>query len=285
MIDTVVGLMLFFAIISLLVTSIQEWISSFLKLRGKNLQNGIAQLVGDDFAKDIYSHPLMKTMKEKKTWFCKNPLPSYIKSKYFSQILIDVINPNKKLSNKEIVEIKESINNLPNSELKDILQMFHMKASDNIEKFEDFISEWFDSTMERASGWYKRSIQRWLFLTSFALVVFINADTLTVGKTLWENHQIRNQVASIAKDMSPSESQYNKKRDIIKEVNILFPIGWDNVVWVDDCWKNILNLLKLFTGWLITTFAVSLGAPFWFDLIGKVSNIRKSIKEKYQRYT
>jgi hypothetical protein len=28
------------------------------------------------------------------------------------------------------------------------------------------------------------------------------------------------------------------------------------------------------TGLLLTTFAISLGAPFWFDLLGKVSNIK-----------
>jgi hypothetical protein len=27
-------------------------------------------------------------------------------------------------------------------------------------------------------------------------------------------------------------------------------------------------------GWVLTAFAVSPGAPFWFDLLGKVSNLR-----------
>jgi hypothetical protein len=31
-------------------------------------------------------------------------------------------------------------------------------------------------------------------------------------------------------------------------------------------------------GWLITAFAVSLGAPFWFDLLNKFVNIRASGK-------
>jgi hypothetical protein len=31
-------------------------------------------------------------------------------------------------------------------------------------------------------------------------------------------------------------------------------------------------------GWLITAFAVSLGAPFWFDLLNKFVNVRASGK-------
>ena len=47
-----------------------------------------------------------------------------------------------------------------------------------------------------------------------------------------------------------------------------FPIGWGEIKggWLD--W------LKRVFGWLITTAAVSLGAPFWFDLLGKVANLR-----------
>jgi hypothetical protein len=35
-------------------------------------------------------------------------------------------------------------------------------------------------------------------------------------------------------------------------------------------------LLKKTAGWLIMAFALAFGAPFWFDLLGKLVNIRKS---------
>jgi hypothetical protein len=31
-------------------------------------------------------------------------------------------------------------------------------------------------------------------------------------------------------------------------------------------------------GWLITAFAISLGAPFWFDLLNKLMQVRNSVK-------
>ena len=36
--------------------------------------------------------------------------------------------------------------------------------------------------------------------------------------------------------------------------------------------------LKVFSGWLITAIALSMGAPFWFDLLGRVMNVRNAGK-------
>jgi hypothetical protein len=38
------------------------------------------------------------------------------------------------------------------------------------------------------------------------------------------------------------------------------------------------QLLMLLAGWLITALAASLGAPFWFDLLGRFINVRNAGK-------
>jgi hypothetical protein len=35
-------------------------------------------------------------------------------------------------------------------------------------------------------------------------------------------------------------------------------------------------ILGVFMGWALTAIAVSMGAPFWFDLLGKVINVRNT---------
>ena len=35
-----------------------------------------------------------------------------------------------------------------------------------------------------------------------------------------------------------------------------------------------------FLGWLLTALAVSMGAPFWFDLLNKFIVIRSTVKPK-----
>jgi hypothetical protein len=42
-------------------------------------------------------------------------------------------------------------------------------------------------------------------------------------------------------------------------------------------WSGLGGLLKSIAGWLITALAISLGAPFWFDLLGKMMSIRSAM--------
>jgi len=41
--------------------------------------------------------------------------------------------------------------------------------------------------------------------------------------------------------------------------------------------KDGKTVVKMIIGWLITALALSLGAPFWFDLLNKLMNLRSSL--------
>ena len=63
------------------------------------------------------------------------------------------------------------------------------------------------------------------------------------------------------------------------------PIGWSDVVagnWpAGNEWGGVWRrtVASLF-GWLLTAFAVSLGAPFWFDALNKIMVIRSTVKPR-----
>ncbi|HTN41252.1 MAG TPA: hypothetical protein VLZ84_08895, partial [Asticcacaulis sp.] len=48
----------------------------------------------------------------------------------------------------------------------------------------------------------------------------------------------------------------------------------------DNALFNILPLISLIMGWLMTAFAVTLGAPFWFDILSKLMTVRSTLKPK-----
>jgi hypothetical protein len=58
------------------------------------------------------------------------------------------------------------------------------------------------------------------------------------------------------------------------------PIGWhfDSTAPASSApktaWARIWGGLTTVAGWLLTGLALSLGAPFWFDLLSKFINIR-----------
>lgn len=43
---------------------------------------------------------------------------------------------------------------------------------------------------------------------------------------------------------------------------------------LEGSWKGWTSLVSIFIGWLLTAIMVSLGAPFWFGVLGKVANLR-----------
>ncbi|MGZ3299052.1 MAG: hypothetical protein ACXU8O_08560, partial [Asticcacaulis sp.] len=46
----------------------------------------------------------------------------------------------------------------------------------------------------------------------------------------------------------------------------------------EGTWINIAAFITLIMGWAMTAFAVTLGAPFWFDILGKLITVRASMK-------
>jgi hypothetical protein len=55
------------------------------------------------------------------------------------------------------------------------------------------------------------------------------------------------------------------------------PIGWGSRV-TSVAWPDY-PLVTRFIGWLLTAVALSLGAPFWFDLLNKLVNMRHGMQK------
>jgi hypothetical protein len=146
--------------------------------------------------------------------------------------------------------------------------------------------------MDRASGWYKRYTQKILVGMGFFIAVVFNADTLAIYERLESDPETLQQVLTLAEDyvngkdgleiappqMSPEFDASLRKlefmiNDQIESVKSPLGLGWKNVDWSEVTWYDVV--LKLL-GWTVTALAVSLGAPFWFDLLRKLVNIRSS---------
>jgi hypothetical protein len=59
------------------------------------------------------------------------------------------------------------------------------------------------------------------------------------------------------------------------------PVGWASVI--DAGGGSISSMIgrhaaRSIFGWLLTAFAISLGAPFWFDLLNRFMIVRSTVK-------
>jgi hypothetical protein len=193
--------------------------------------------------------------------------------------------------------------------------------------------QWFNDTMDRLTGWYKRNRQAWAFCIALIFALFFNVDSIEIATRLWYEPALRKAVVSVAesyklpeeqKTTTPEDDyatklkeQTEKAKEAIDRlqdtfVDLRLPIGWtfeNNPNFKPDqghhckLFPNVANQnekrgfwyngeCKLLTnppqgwGWLVKSIGVIIsagaamqGAPFWFDILGKLISVRAAGKK------
>ena len=266
-IDVGLGLVFFYVVLSLVASAVQEWFASLFALRSKNLRSGVENLIGDVYAKKVYEHPLVKNLSK------TNKLPSYIAPETLSGVLLEVVA--KENSGKPFVihtadEARTMVGGISRDHpLKDILVALIDDGEDATSSLKDKLAGWFDEGMSRVAGWYKRQAKVMIFVIAATVTLATNASSIHMAEEFWRNDALRTQIAAQAQVASQTDGVTGLEASNLESLEA-FPIGWKGAP------TGTLDWLKTLLGWIITIAAVSLGAPFWFDLLGKVANLRGS---------
>ena len=286
-------------------------------------------------AKAFYDHPLIQGLGEDK-WHSK---PSYLSSENFSKVIVDLLRGenikvgedirsyiektlgltlSNKPGNKQNKGVKTLLFNIGEKTKRRILSLW-TDAQGDIEEFKSHLETWFDDTMARTSGWYKKYNQTVLFVIGLGIAVIFNVDSVAIAKKLSSDPEIRTQLvsqannfiathpnleeelnvqkaalASIEADSTMKKNTEKKYQALIKHRDSL--MNQANSLIQNDL-KNTSNLLALgwkkgdatstnepwtkhIWGWILTAMAISMGAPFWFDLLNKLMKLRASVQTK-----
>jgi hypothetical protein len=304
--DVVIGLAFFYFLVSIICSSINEGISTVFALRAHTLEAGIRELLGGDktLATTFYSDARVKALTQSKWWLGlrANRKPSYIPSRVFALALLDTVAPQAQTTPSDakgliaarptaghasydlVAQAQHLVTTVENGQVRTILQDALSEAGKDRDKFREALERQFDEAMERVSGWYKRRVQLILFVIAIALCAAINADSFTIAQRLWKNDVLRsavvaqaqttvsNQQAECAKtggQPKPSPAQIaGKCFDEVRQINL--PLGWSKLTSPSTTAGDLAKVLGL----LITAFALLLGAPFWFDTLSKLAQLR-----------
>ncbi|SKB14877.1 conserved hypothetical protein [Planktothrix sp. PCC 11201] len=314
--NVAIGLFFIYLLLSLLISEIQEFLaSSIFDWRAKNLYRSIQFILGNSAAKLLYQYPLIKSWKDYKQRVNKNSVgPSYIPNSTFALALISVI-IEKSGVQPEInsLTIDDFILAINSEEIKqffdpDQIKLFKIlaiktknKAGDtaNFESLETAISDWFEQSMTRASGVYKRQVKLITLAIGFVVAMGLNADTLNITNRLFQEPVLQenlSQSINIVLTNNPNSplnnclnSEVNSTKDCqdLTE-NFLYsylfdfsslPLGWtqSNLNQQFNSRENIvIQLFKVIGGWGLTAIAISMGSSFWFDLLNKLINVRNT---------
>jgi hypothetical protein len=203
---------------------------------------------------------------------------------------------------KSLQPLRDAISRIDNKNLKHALLPLVDAAGDDVSKARENIESWYDSAMDRVSGWYKRRVQ-WIILgLGLAVAIVVNADTITISNSRSRDVSMRNSLVEAAKEyakadpsplpLSPNpddkidacrknenSSECRVARNLSQIRQLGLPVGWDpgDIRTVPSTFEGWATKVL---GWFLTAAAISLGAPFWFDLLNKIMVIRSTVRPR-----
>ena len=204
------GLIFVYLLLSLLCSAIGEYIEAKFNNRAKYLQQGIQLLLnetrggGVDLAKMLYSHGLVRPL-----YRDAGKLPSYIPSRTFALALWNMATTAAATGDQaatgavgvtaDLKQIRAAVGaHVPNTELRTALLTLIDEADGDIVRARKNIEEWYEAMMDRVSGWYKRRTTVIMLVLGFVVAGAINADTISLARTLARDGALRGSVAAAA---------------------------------------------------------------------------------------
>ncbi len=303
-IQVAIGVMFVWVVLAVITSQIQEWIASILSWRSSMLEDAINTMFGNQQLREqFYEHPLIKGLftnhgKRK---------PAGIQDDKFSLVVLEMlIEAGKKEGEiKSTFEsLKQGIENLKGQDgfdrIASSLDTLLIGVEERADKTIDMVTEsrhrlegWFNNSMERLGGAYRRRVQIVAIIVGIVVAAALNVDTGAIMTTLWRNPVIRQAVVAQASQLPEAAAQTNKPNtqptqppsteDIVKNMDKLnalsLPIGWSfktadiKPETIDDP----RDFPPTFGGWvakiigiLLSGMAAAQGAPYWFDLMRKL---------------
>ena len=293
--EVAIAVVFIFLLFSLVVSALNElWLSRFHK-RADFLAEGVGELLQDPqrtswhhwnwFHKKrlapavatLYDHGLINALARANQW------PSYINPAAFLAAVLDFIAPGNTTATRTLEEIKQGIGRIENPRLKQSLVAILDAAEDDPDKFKEGICAWFDRSMERVTGWYKRYAQSWLLILGLALAIGCNVDMIRIIHVLSVDPKVRaatvaNATAYVEKQSVDPTLAPDSSRTALAQLNqAQLPIGWDEsarAYFYENGKPHRDHIISAIFGWFVMALAGSLGAPFWFDTLQRFINIR-----------
>jgi hypothetical protein len=319
--EVAIGLIFVYLLFSLICSALSEIVAWALNLRARTLRGGIETLLRDpslaalmkqnpklkgafdkvsskwkekeqSVVTTLYAHPLIQGM------IHDDKQPSYIPKHTFAAAFLDMLhsvaaqeaaNPGNAMQ-----KLRATLASLP--EHSEIRQQLEAVLDDTVTDYQEArarVEKWFDDSMERVSGWYKRRSQAIVLVIAALVVVAGNADTVVIARSLAHDSVLRQGLVTAAEQTvrggGPVKREEPNAQEALAQLqetqaqlnNLRLPIGWNGNS--QATLGKLPDPRRLPEGWqwagkiiglLFTILAVSMGAPFWFDILNKVVNAR-----------
>jgi hypothetical protein len=301
LLNVAIGLILTYLLLSIVVSGIQETIAGWLGQRGKSLRATLQSLLSgvdeqgkldDSLFRTVFGHGLIEDTSSKK-------LPSYVPSRNFALALIDTLTSGSQAET--FSQVERTVGKLPAGAARESLIALVKQAAGDLNVLRSGIENWFNDSMDRLSGEYKRRSQLYLLLIGVVVAVFLNVDSIALVRALSRDPQAQSAMLVIAqKQQAPLENQSPEqmaaaaKQAMAVLDTLPVPIGWRDSEAKKGSERPMGELfiatfrpaqegkswsgegVWAVIGWLLSGIAASLGAPYWFALLQQALGLRNA---------
>jgi hypothetical protein len=308
-VDVALGLVFTYLVFSTLCSGINEGISQFLNRRGRELFDTINGLLDDKGLQErFWAHPLItglirsrnlkataqpffadglatKVVTRLRTKTFRDIAPSYISASTFAKVLLDLTGRKSEPdagvppaaavpagpvdpATPVMLPVVADLTQIP------AIDSIIRTAGADLSRAQAEIESWFNDTMDRLSGYYKRWAKRILLVLATVVVIAFNVNTIQLAQSLWREPAVRSGVVQSAQNPTAPGGQTAPSQQVqtaTDQANNL-PLGWSASTWHVDHGRWVWTII----GWLLSIAAVSLGAPFWFGLLGRFNSLRST---------
>lgn len=309
--DVAIGLVFVFLLVSLVCSQINDKIGEWLRMRAKGLEEGLRKYITGQttLTTDLYANPLIQSLIPEDAWVTqflqdkpllsklirapKNPLN--IPPKTFALALFNLLVPNPATGVTTIGELQAAVNNLPaNSPIRAPLLTIIATANNSVETVRGNLEAWYDSAMTKTTKLYQAHMWRLALAIGLSIAVLLNIDAVGIGANLWTDSALRSSLVAEANKYAQGTPEKARALEQLNALNL--PIGWQ-VTTAPDAkdWLTQLQTLAItpadwatkpgqppraigfwdyvwkLIGFLITGVAGAQGAPFWFDVLKKMT--------------
>ena len=309
--EVVISLVVVYFLLSTVVSFIKEMIAMLINSRGVILHKSLVHLFDEKennngLISKIYQSKYVHNLASKFNIANKlNKKPSYIATENFAGALIDEIQKKGNTGDfaKNIAEFKKKIEALDNSfiktKLNEIITELEETSQANFTNLKKKISEWFDNYMVAVTVVYKNYVSVWVFAISFFICFGMNIDSLVIIEYLFVNKDKREAMVKFAESLpkdkylvnenASDEERFNAtkrmKDSVLKDFSSFeLPYGWtgkgngrlDYEAKILGNETGSFDFLKKIVGLFITTISLTLGAPFWYQMMVNLLSMRKT---------
>lgn len=301
--DVFIGLTLTYLLYSMYASIAMEVISSSLGLRAENLHYALKRMLMDEKSDvGVIEGYLLRTLNSftqmvGMTTNMKNPelfdtfinqpsikylsnggslitnrSASYIHAEFFSKALIDSLKVDEEGLDLATKMELGFLTRSPDSETLQYIYSLFKDADRDMQKFRYMLERWFDDSMERAAGWYKKTTQLIIFLIGIFLTFYFDLDTLQIARKLSTDAESREAIAEMATERAAKTPEADLKTIQEETSKLRYILVSGKKEGADQ--KGGDDKEGSVAGYLLTVLALSLGAPFWFDLLNKFIGLR-----------